>query len=234
MATSEYSAVNLPGYIKDENELMSQLTQLANFGRIDNAGNFIFKYCQKCKGPIFEHRDNGDESKCVNSELTLEEVEQIRKWLETNELFEAAKNQLDERYEARICGQCNKLFKNRATNISHQKNFHKKWNYGKETKTKTNDKSDIDERLEKLLTIIEKNVDMNQVGSGNNQVNLVKNRKAPIWTNGQDFESYLHQLRLWDAQTTIPPVGTRLIFTTQYYSSRNKCDRKVVARFGNL
>ena len=45
MATSDYSAVSLPGYIDDETELMSQLTQLAEFGSIDNDGNFIFKNC---------------------------------------------------------------------------------------------------------------------------------------------------------------------------------------------
>ena len=97
MTTSEYSAISLPGYIGDETELMSQLAQLANFGSIDNSGNFIFKCFNKCKGPILGHKEIGDESKCLNSELTLDEIEQVRQWLETNELFEAAKNQLDTR-----------------------------------------------------------------------------------------------------------------------------------------
>lgn len=206
MESSQYSAVTLPGYIEDESELMNQLTRLANFGTIDNAGNFIFKFCYKCKGPVLGHKENGDESQCENRELNLDEVEQVKRWLETNELFEVAKNQLDQRYEARICRQCNKLFKNRATNISHQKNFHKNWDFGKETNRIMYEKSDLDERLDKLLKIIEKNFEVNHFGSGNNHVNLVKNLKAPIWTNGQDFESYCHQLRLWNAQTTIPPI----------------------------
>ena len=131
MATSDYSAVSLPGYIDDETELMSQLTQLAEFGNIDNDGNFIFKNCLRCKGPVLGHKVNGDESKCKNDELAANEIERVKLWLETNELFEATKNQLDIRCAARICVQCNKLFKNKATNISHQKNFHKKWDFGK-------------------------------------------------------------------------------------------------------
>ncbi|XP_066982271.1 uncharacterized protein [Macrobrachium rosenbergii] len=206
MESSQYSAVTLPGYIEDESELMNQLTRLAKFGTIDNAGNFIFKFCHKCKGPVLGHKENGDESKCENRELNLDEVEQVKRWLETNELFEVAKNQLDQRYEARICRQCNKLFKNRVTNISHQKNFHKNWDFGKETNRIMYEKSDLDERLDKLLKIIEKNFEVHHFGSGNNHVNLIKNQKAPIWTNGQDFESYCHQLRLWNAQTTIPPI----------------------------
>ena len=206
MATSEYSAISLPGYIDDETELMSQLTQLDEFGNIDSDGNFIFNKCSKCKGPALGHKDNGDMSKCLNNELTTDEIEQVILWLETNELFQATKNQLDLRLEARICTQCNKLFKNKATNISHQKNFHKKWNFGKETRKHPSEKSEIDERLEKLITIIEHSVEVKRDGSGNGHVNLVKNRKAPIWTKGQDFESYCHQLRLWEAQTTIPPI----------------------------
>ena len=56
MATSDYSSVSLPGYIDDETELMSQLTQLAEFGSIDSDGNFIFKNCLRCKGPVLGHR----------------------------------------------------------------------------------------------------------------------------------------------------------------------------------
>ena len=148
-----------------------------------------------------------DESKCKNKELTANEFEQVKLWLETNELFETTKNQLDIGYAARICVQCNKLFKNKATNISHQKNFHKKWDFGKTAnKEAYENKCELDERLEKLITIVEKNVEVRLNGGGNSHVNLVKNRKAPIWTKCQDFESYCRQLRLWDSQTTISPI----------------------------
>ena len=126
MTTSEYSAISLPGYIDDETELLSQMAHLADFGNIDNAGNFIFFSCLQCHGPVLGHKENGDESKCMNNELTADQIEQVKLWLETNEFFEATKNQLDVRYAARICVQCNKFFKNKATNISQQKNFHKK------------------------------------------------------------------------------------------------------------
>ena len=55
--------------------------------------------------------------KCKNDELTANETEQVKLWLETNELFEATKNQLDTRYAARICVHCHKLFKNKDINI---------------------------------------------------------------------------------------------------------------------
>ena len=67
-------------------------------------------------------------------------------------------------------------------------------------------KCELDERLEKLITIVEKKVEVRLNGGGNSHVDLVKNRKAPIGTKCQDFESYCRQLRLWDSQTTISPV----------------------------
>ena len=72
--------------------------------------------------------------------------------------------------------QCNRLFRNRATNISHQSNFHKKWNFTKEARKEISEnQSEIDERLEKLITFTEKNAEAKRNENRSNQISLVKN-----------------------------------------------------------
>ena len=88
MAKSEYFAESLPGYVENETDLMIQVSQLTEYGEIDSAGNFIFKSCLRCKGPILGHK-----------ELTAKEIQQVVILLETNNFFEAKKNRIDTRYE---------------------------------------------------------------------------------------------------------------------------------------
>ena len=57
-----------------------------------------------------------------------------------------------------------------------------------------------------MITITEKNTEAERNENGSNQISLVKNRKAPSWTKGQDFESYCYQLKLWDEQTVVSPI----------------------------
>ena len=109
-------------------ELRTKFENLGEYGIIDKcSGEFIFKYCSKCGGPVIGHSCE-DEVKCSIPQLEKDEIEALEILITSDDSFESYKNHLDDRIIARTCEKCNKSFKNRAVHIIHQRSFHRNFN----------------------------------------------------------------------------------------------------------
>ena len=155
-------------------------------------------YC-KCGGPLLGHI--GDPEKCTLN-LNEEEVQMIILKLQSYALFKEYSDKLDTRFCVRICSKCDKMFNTKHSSLIHQRTFHKQSDFDFAESEDIISANQLDARLDKMCRILELNSKPIPEGktefNTNNNSYLLKNRKVPSWVKGQDFDSFIHQLRIWD------------------------------------
>ena len=116
------SNVDILKFYEFEN-LEKYTEKVSDYGEIENfTGEFSFKECSKCKGPLFAH------VKCLAEDKTLiwseEQSGIIIKTIVESFAFQAALAKCDKRASATTCDGCNKRLDNRMMMENHLKIVH--------------------------------------------------------------------------------------------------------------
>ena len=159
--------------------------ELGYYGEVDKfSGDFIFKECDGCKGPLYAHK------KCLGKEKTLhwspEQNNLILASIKENHIFKAALAKHDKRITASTCNVCEKRLANQSALETHLNIVHKVQSSGSFNMT---EKMHLQDELKRVKTQIPNHHQQRQ----SPQI-LMKTPDIAIWIKPMEYEYYKSQV----------------------------------------
>jgi hypothetical protein len=173
--------------------LTKEIQDLGAYGHVGNAdGEFIFKECKMCKGPMLGH--TVQELECTGAPLKTDVNAEIWQFHNDNILFQTMVTMMDTNPNRCNCDQCRTTLSNHFELQQHMRKVH--------TVAKKTDGSDLNMQDAMSLLIISNDrmsnclAKMNDRHVAKESVQVTKAKFVPEW-NKTDFERWKTDVMAW-------------------------------------
>ena len=196
------TTLDTSGY-KSDSDLAEDFNNLSEFGEINQiTGEFVFRICQNCNGPLFGHIETEDncDKKTRARKFKEEEAQILMNHFRNLTFFKHAMLLLDNRMTQCFCDVCNKKLQSRYSYIMHMESTHKVRIHDQsiqESSDPANAISGLANVMMQQTNILTKlQESASKTKSLPNTTQITKALPPPIWV-GQTFERFKTEIEDW-------------------------------------
>ena len=194
--------IDTTGY-KSGNDLIEDIDELSAFGEINKlTGEFVFKICRNCNGPLFGHIETEDncDRKTRAMKFKDEEAQSLMDHFKNLTFFKHAMLRLDDRPSQCYCDVCDKKLQCRSDYIMHMESTHmikirdQSFHESSASANSISDLANVMMQQTSILTKLQESA--SKTKSHPNTTQITKAHSPPIWV-GQTFERFRKEIEDW-------------------------------------